>query len=486
MEYSSLEWEYLKNEINIQINEYNNFISELKLKQVKNIQIIRQNNYNIKLKITGDYNLEDIESIRDVKQPFNIEIKGSYNKHYVKSCFIERYSFSRERYEIIIDVTEIQHINENYNDIKCLKEWYLNFTKNTFIYRKTTTFSSKKEFSKRRNIPINANIINTEDEEETTTKNALFIEVDEYKFIIQEVPEIFNPKWSNNIGIEYFYLEKFPDEETREKIRQIISFIFGRNLIKIGETTYDENWNIIEEKSIRPNISDLTNIKNLCKRRDLNAISLDYPNNYEIENNLNKIINCYLNINLDLSHIIQLLLNSMSLPVESEIIIIGSALDKLSDIWFKSAQSPSKGKLINKRKFKFIIGNTLMEIKEKFKDYPEIYRKIENSYQLSGRKKIDLFLEELEINSGKVEKEARNLRNLPAHGKEISELEYEKLIYLTYAYRTFLNRILLKILNYSEYYDLITKQIIYIENEIPENQYDEFIKELKKAYPNID
>ena len=50
----------------------------------------------------------------------------------------------------------------------------------------------------------------------------------------------------------------------------------------------------------------------------------------------------------------------MSLPVESEIIIIGSALDKLSDIWFKSAQSPSKGKLINKRKFKFIIGNTLM------------------------------------------------------------------------------------------------------------------------------
>lgn len=488
MEYSSkLEWEYLKDEKNIQLNNFNKFISELKLKYAKNIQIKRQNNYNIKIKIIGDYDLEDITTIREVKQPFDIKIENSYNEHYLKNCFIEKYSFSNDTYEIILDVSEIQKINKNQKkEIKCLKEWYLNFTKNSFIYRKTTTFSSKKEFTKRRNIPLCANITNTENEIETTIRNALFIEVDEYKFIIQEVPKIFNPKWSTNIGIEYFDTEKLPDEETREKIRKILSFIFGRNLIKIGETAYDEEWNIIEEKSIRPNISDLTNLRNLCRRMDLNAIPLDYPRNYEIENNLNKLINCFLKNNIDLSHIIQLLINSMSLPVESEIIIIGSSLDKLTEIWFKSSLSTSKGKIINKRKFNSIMGNILNEIKEKFKDYPEIYRKIKNSHNLSGRKRVDLFLEELEINFGEVENEARKYRNFPAHGNEISEPDNEKLIYLTYAYRTFLNRILLKILNHSEYYDLISKQVLDIKNEIPENKYEEFLNEVNKVYGNDD
>ena len=217
---------------------------------------------------------------------------------------------------------------------------------------------------------------------------------------------------------------------------------------------------------------------------DLNAIPLDYPRNYEIENNLNKLINCFLKNNIDLSHIIQLLINSMSLPVESEIIIIGSSLDKLTEIWFKSSLSTSKGKIINKRKFNSIMGNILNEIKEKFKDHPEIYGKIENSHNLSGRKRVDLFLEELEINFGEVENEARNYRNFPAHGNEISEPDYEKLIYLTYAYRTFLNRIVLKILNHSEYYDLITKQVLDIKNEIPENNYEKFLNEVNKVYYN--
>ncbi|WP_298533977.1 hypothetical protein [uncultured Methanobrevibacter sp.] len=69
MEYSSkLEWEYLKDEKNIPLNNFNKFISELKLKHAKNIQIKRQNNYNIKIKIIGDSDLEDITCIREVKQ----------------------------------------------------------------------------------------------------------------------------------------------------------------------------------------------------------------------------------------------------------------------------------------------------------------------------------------------------------------------------------------------------------------------------------
>ena len=80
-----------------------------------------------------------------------------------------------------------------------------------------------------------------------------------------------------------------------------------------------------------------------------------------------------------------------------------------------------------------------------------MFVKIENSFQASGKQKVDFFLEELELKMGNVEKEARAHRNKPAHGHLSDDESSLKLRYLTDAYRTLLNRIILKILNYDVY-----------------------------------
>lgn len=263
----------------------------------------------------------------------------------------------------------------------------------------------------------------------------------------------------------------------------MVSFLLGRNLIKIGETYYNSEWNVIGDLAISPNISSRLNLKTISNYRDLPAICYydGFVDMFEWEIYSSEIINAYLKCDLDLSNVVENLLMSMCLPTEAEIIIIGGCLDEISNKWFKSDRSPSKGKIIKAREFKKLISEELKCIEKKFHEYPQIYKKIENSHSISGRKMVDLFLKEARIKTGEMEEEARDSRNKPAHGHFISGETKSRMVYITYVYRSFLNRVILKLLGFHAYYDLTSDKMKYVTEKISKKDLKD-IKEYEMLY----
>lgn len=57
-------------------------------------------------------------------------------------------------------------------------------------------------------------------------------------------------------------------------------------------------------------------------------------------------------------------------------------------------------------------------------------------------------------------------------------------MYLTDAYRTLLNRIILKILNYEVYIDLTSGNILSIDEKLSEENYENYVKMVKEHLNN--
>ena len=88
----------------------------------------------------------------------------------------------------------------------------------------------------------------------------------------------------------------------------------------------------------------------------------------------------------------------------------------------------------------------------------------------------------MEIESGASEDKARTYRNIPAHGQEASDKTRFKFVYITDFYRSFLNRIILKLLGFHSYYDLTSGNMLDINDKISEKDFNENIKELESFY----
>lgn len=218
--------------------------------------------------------------------------------------------------------------------------------------------------------------------------------------------------------------------------------------------------------------------------RDLPAISYygGFLDLFDWEIQSADIINAYLNCDLELSQVMVNLLMSMCVPTEAEIMMIGGCLDEISKKWFKSDYSKSKGKIIEAAEFRDIVSSQLDVIKEKLVDYPEVYSNIERAYNVSGRKKVDLFLKELGVKIGASEQKARDYRNIPAHGQKMSGKTRFKMVYVTDIYRSFVNRVILKLLGFQSYYDLTSAEMKLVNEKISEKDFEENIEELERFY----
>lgn len=314
----------------------------------------------------------------------------------------------------------------------------------------------------------------------------LLLQLNDFSFIIQDVSDI-NPRWSNKLCIEYQKQFVIPDNGIRQKNKEILSFLLGKHLIKVGETYLDEDNNIIKEVAMVPAISPRVNLKEICKRIEVPAMPpYDIFEIGYFENELSWLVQAYLSENgLDLSYILEYLTSSTTIPTESEIIVIGGCLDELAKIWFKSSKSNSEGELIKKEVFEDLLKDVFPIIKEKLEDVPDVYQTIREGYKISGYKKVKLFLKELGINQGKAEKKARSYRNISAHGQEMNDETRLKMIYLTDVYRTFLNRVILKILGYGVYFDLTTHNILQIDKKLLNKDFKLNYNEIKEFYDKL-
>lgn len=490
--YENIEWEMLKFPLDVKVTEYPKieFKSFYKLLDNEiNIQTItfeRNEKYDIIGKFKGMISIDEKDKLEQFNHTnFNkiFTIESEYDNitfKYERTILVERIG---QNYTITFYVTDLKREVNSPEKTSWISEWYLNGPHIRFS--RFTEYVKNEEYTKKRLIgmsPIIEQNFNFPENVMSTLRNYLYILPKNCpNFIISKIPSEFDPKWPNKISIEYYGEFGFPDDNSKQIIVEILSLIFGRHLIKIGESGFDENGHYTFEKSVSPDIPYLIDIKHVCN--DYDYLPIDYTNSqkdkYQIEKDIALLIDEYINSDIDYHNVFNYLRNSILLPPESEIVLLGGALDYLITQLRKKYNINDE--YLSEREFIELIGNELTKINEKLSDYPKLLNNLNTSYKKKGTSNFDEVFNELDLEIGEIEDNAIRYRHIPAHGQKMKQKTKDKFPILVAVYRTLLNRCILKSLNYNnDYFDAVSQCNRPLNEPIPPENFDKLIKDITK------
>ncbi|WP_042701850.1 hypothetical protein [Methanobrevibacter arboriphilus] len=495
-----IEWEYLQYKRKFFINLGNFSISKAtyEIPNIEEITIERNEKYEIIGFITGKFeNKEEFEVINEMynfKKTINYELHDNYEKILIKNCIIRKIDFEKDEYNINFRVANIQRIIKNSDENLIIKEWFINGPKNKFLFHRGTEYEKIVEYKKSRKSgqfpnhnrkPLEKDLSIKINEKSTSYRNYNYIEPKNLQnFIIELVPNKYEPKWSRSIGIEYHT----PDDinaNIREKVSEIVSFYFGRQLIKIGETYYNEKNEIIKEISYNPYVITQDLIK-LCELSDMPLVDYDYyRDGNKIEEDISFLVDSYLSKSeeLDFSNFFQYYWLSFSLPHQAQIIILSSSLESMKKSWYDSMKSKTKGIYLPKNQYNSIVKDELVSLEEKLKDYPKIFSKIKYAYQMGSKDALLNFFDEIELKIGDLEKKSLEIRHKTAHGSKIKEEDFSEIYFFVIISKTLINRVILKILDYGGYYkDQFSFENKHIDSPVEKINKEKFDKNYSTRY----
>jgi len=380
--------------------------------------------------------LETVESSTISVNPFAVKFQASFIFHKVEKSFVN---------------LKTQTVS--------IHEWFL--TGNLDIsFPRTTVRSVHKSFKRlREDIDIEEEF--TPLKSNSNSRDCLFVKLPDISFIVSKVPEEFGAKWSSNISIEYRQsFGRIPDEDEREAISELVSFIFGNQLLKIGQSSYNNSASLTLQEYQNP-WGD--NVVTRCQRPASPPIRIDnFQDKERVEILLSELLIPYIEQrdSLGLKGALWKYWIAKYSSLGINLPILSSAVETLS------AQILKKHPEIKQYYIKFddfveIIEDELSSIEEKLDGNPHkeiILRKLKGSSQRGSNEKFQMMFEIIQLPVGSIEKKAIKARNKMAHSSmgSISEEKIRKTIRMTRAYETLFNRILLKILsyegNYIDYY----------------------------------
>lgn len=477
--YNEIEWENLQEKKRFTSGEWN-FEFPFEMPKIKHIVIKRDESYNILINIECEMNRKLPNEIKE--NIFTIKIHGKYSSecYVLKNCHLFEQITSVENsygiFSLKLIVTSILFDSGVNGEITWIKEWYLNGPHNHRIFHRTTTFVKKEIYNKElHNVVPELQTVKPFEIEtnhvSSTCRNYMFCKLnDDENIIISLVPDEMNPGWSNNICLQYSSKKHMVDINLRRDIENIISFIFGRKLIKIAESHYDINGKKIKETMIDPFINSNLDIKNICESSDNFPIPIyDYSRDLS-ESIISNMINSFISKKetLDFTSMFINYWSSTFLPSESKIILLAASLESLMNKWFDSQNSKQNTRIIEKSKYKQLIKDIRPLFLETFGEHAQI---IDNFNQLNRRsinKGRELFFEEINLEIGDIEKNAIYSRNDPVHGNDIDHDTFSDLMVYAEIYRIILNRVILTLLDYNGDY-ILNNQIkpIPVKNKLP-------------------
>lgn len=341
-----------------------------------------------------------------------------------------------------------------------IQEWYLTGHSNIHFPRSTSR-SVDKSFKRIRKG------IDPEEEvrlikSSSGSSDNLVVKYSDTSFIVAKVPKEFGPKWSFNISIEYRQsFGRIPDENEREAISEIVGFVLGNQLLKVGQSSYDNSSSLTFQEYENP-WGD--NVVSRCEREALPPVVI---NNYRdwgrAEILLNELITSYLTQRtpLRLKDAVWKYWIAKYSSIGANLPILSSAIETLADQVLKN-HSEIKQYYIEFNEFIDIIKEELGSIEKKLNSTPHkqiILNKLKGASQRGSNEKLQMMFEIINLPVDKIEHKAIKARNKMAHSSlgEMSEDEIEETVRLTRAYETLFNRILLKILSYNgQYIDYYT------------------------------
>jgi hypothetical protein len=370
----------------------------------------------------------------------------------------------------------------NKNKDETIIDWYINGPQHQ-IFCHSTSRELPFQYKKERKISSEETFHTLEADGSFRSIDFDFIKVEipDIKFLINFVPKIYGPEWSNNVGFEYRNeWGKLPNEEERIIISELCSFIFGRQLMNIGHTILDKENCIIEEYACNPLISDP---RIICSKPDAPPINIHKPIfGKKKEELINQLLPKYFQYRdiYNFKNALLIYWLARTMPIGSQLPIYSSSMESLMNEWFKSNNSKSKGKYLEDKEFYQLFTDEINSIKNKIerrkneindalnnnqKDdesiipFNGILKKIEYMNNMGVNDRIRNFFKEINLELNDLEWETIKARNNFAHGRINTQDEnIEKEHQFSFIYYTLLNKIFLKLLDYSG--DYINRNVI--------------------------
>lgn len=472
-----IEWEMLEKPINICLLGEEYFLEN-------NINL-----FNITFKRNDNYGLIGIlngfmdEIIGSKINNFFKSIKN--NKIIIKSLYgyrdivfhynIKNYNYNQVYFTVKLDILSLEIGEINQENLEWISRWYINGTDLILLRDPKYTLESDTNF-KRLN-DIGDLIINTDNEFYHFVSSYFQVKPESLNpFIVSKISSRFNPNWSEKMSIDFFKEWGFHNKEQINLIEDVLSFVFGRVLIDIGESHFDKNGSLIYFKAYSPKISHTINLKYIC------GVVANCPIFYPFfemkhEKDLAFLIDQCWESNVNYSNVFNYLRESFNLSPLSEIVLIAGALESLAEDWLKN-NSNGKHEHMPQEDFENLISEELGGCYRKFEEYgveriDDLMDNIKGAYKKQGSKKLDLFFDELNIKLGKIEKKAIHYRNTPAHGKPMSLKMARKFSLRAVSYRLLLNRCILESLNFKgPYWDFFSKSYKDLDEPIDKKDFN--------------
>jgi len=456
-----LEWELLREPITISTVEDSAELPE----GPKNIVISRDEDYNLRATLfsknsgVGGVLHRSPAVAGSFPETFNIEGSKPDRVHYtLESCLIgggvHTIREDEEVSTISLEFNGLRMRYKNENEWSRLTEWYLNGPKDR-VFHRVTDRKLSRNFSRTRLASIGNKIDSVEvsGEDLSVGVDFLRIQVSDFQFLVAKVPKGIGPDWSSNIGIEYQKAwGRIPDVHEREKIEELCSFVFGRQLLSVGYTFYDGNKNIKEGYVHNPWGNEA---KYYCSEHDDSPIRISNSASGKAEDVIGHLLPTYYELRepLRLKEALWLYWISRRMPIGTNLPILAAALESVINGWFKYAKSKNQGVYMKKEEFEGLLNTEIGVLKRKLENIPDgdkIFAKILQAHSFGIAERYRFFFQEIGLSVDSGEWEAIGARHKLVHGHMIfDETDWKRVIQRVNTFETLLNKVLLKLLGYS-------------------------------------
>jgi len=459
-----LEWEVLSEPITISKVDDR---AELP-KGPKKITINRDEDYN--LRATLYFKDPSFMSDRgpDVAGSFpeTFDIQGSYSDlvyYTLESCLIGDITIHHIQEGQEIWDTASLHFKglriryKNEKEGTHLAEWYLNGPKD-YAFSRLTDRKLVRSFSRERFVSNGNKIdsIKVSLESRSLPTDFIQIKTNDFQFLVTKVPSEIGPKWSSNIGIEYRKdWGRIPDMNEREKIEELCSFIFGRQLLPVGYTIYDQDENMVEGYAHDPWGKEA---RSYCSKHDQPPIRISDGARGKAEDVISRLLPKYYEKREPL-RFNEALWNywiARQMPSGTNLPILAAAMESIINGWFKYTKSKSQGVYMKKEEFEDSLKDEIEDLKRKLKEKPngdKIIEKILKAYEFGITERYRVFFEEINLTIDEREWEAINERHEFVHGHILfDKTDWKRVIQYVNTFETLLHKVLLKLLGYSGTY----------------------------------
>lgn len=278
------------------------------------------------------------------------------------------------------------------------------------------------------------------------------VETDSFKFAVGKVPEGLAPAWSNPISIEYY--DALPSVEERKAVEEIVSFVLGRRLLRVGSTLFDDTDASIEDESVNP-WGD--GVRSLCQKIDCHPIPISISDDEDVEIVIGQLLPKYLELRevFNLSDALWTYWFANEAPIGANLGLYSAAVEALKKSWFKSTKSKSQGMYLSKEVWLNTVDDLVAAVGERLEDHPSksaMLNRVKNANQMGANEQMVAFFKEIGLPVGKLENDAMRARNSSAHGGYSSNADHYELIRHGDRYRTLFERTFLKLLGYEGTY----------------------------------